>query len=639
MNAEQRNGMLAGALRWMPSSVKRRFSQDPRFRAEWGIELGGAFTIGGADFASELLVAAIEKAYQTGGAVSVSDGAGTTWELSRRTVGEDVWAMSLSSSSGRFLVRPFPGLQATPEDRLAVLAQLLESSRLDMDREAYWAEILRDRKLSFVEAEAFNADLAMTRGGLARSIAEALRANGASIEDLVPGDRVYFERLVGKHLKSSNIIEYASAEARALVAETCRIGSVEELVECLSLGWHSLIVKEIPGDKFSPDVVTETIVRALGREGLLTKVACVEFCLRHIERWPQIGARLAELIDDLRAMDAEDEGGQFQLFSALFYLTEGQVAHTRALADTSPFWRRLATLVHAGVLERELLASDIDLANFSRWARNIRSYEFGLQSLIDLREEPRWLSSMAQPDQVHAELFGRLHTVALEKKEQLPEKVRKALFRGKESRLVPKGERLNMLLPGPLEGNTEPVMEMPPQIYEATKERLEAVPISQMALWGYVNAMFVFKGDAGLANVAVSSVRATRLGLMEGGSEASAELLQALAALAAVMRNRPLADEVRVLVRAQLEIYPKSISALEYVNLALRSAAAEADIEDWAKFVGEAMIERAADLEISLENALELQGCIRWLRVAVPGLWRHVGRAEAFLEARATLGS
>jgi hypothetical protein len=32
------------------------------------------------------------------------------------------------------------------------------------------AKILRDRKLSFAEAEAFNADLAMTRGGIARSI-------------------------------------------------------------------------------------------------------------------------------------------------------------------------------------------------------------------------------------------------------------------------------------------------------------------------------------------------------------------------------------------------------------------------------------------------------------------------------------
>jgi len=244
---------------------------------------------------------------------------------------------------------------------------------------------------------------------------------------------------------------------------------------------------------------------------------------------------------------------------------------------------------------------------------------------------------MAQPAQLHAELFGRIHGLALSNQKTLPAKLKRALFRGKQSRLISKDEQINVFMPGPLEGNTEPQAPAPDEFTEVSRQRLQERPLKYAALWGFVNVTLIFRADAKLAELAAESVRATRLGLIEDAGEQAADLLQALAFLSAITRSRPLADEVRILMRALLRLNSKSISAVDYVHLVLRSAAANADEHEWGKRVGELFTERSFDNDYSATEAFEYAECLRWLRASIPTLWKELGRPIAAFEARGAL--
>ena len=73
-----------------------------------------------------------------------------------------------------------------------------------------------------------------------------------------------------------------------------------------------------------------------------------------------------------------------------------------------PFWRRLASIAHASVLERQIIAAGIPLAFIIEEVTKARGHLYFLQSLIDLRREPRWLPEYVLPGQLKAECIGRI---------------------------------------------------------------------------------------------------------------------------------------------------------------------------------------------------------------------------------------
>jgi len=71
----------------------------------------------------------------------------------------------------------------------------------------------------------------------------------------------------------------------------------------------------------------------------------------------------------------------------------GEMARCRIAASKPPFWRRLAAIGQAALIERCFVASGGDTAKFAEWAKSSRAQSYWLQCLVDLRLEPRWLST------------------------------------------------------------------------------------------------------------------------------------------------------------------------------------------------------------------------------------------------------
>lgn len=109
-------------------------------------------------------------------------------------------------------------------------------------------------------------------------------------------------------------------------------------------------------------------------------------------------------------------------------------------------------------------------------------------------------------------------------------------------------------------------------------------------------------------------------------------LLNGLAMVSAVTRSKKLADEVRILARWARRREGKTLSPEASVRIALVAAAANGDATAWSNFVGEWIIELGF-ADMTLEQAIALQGDLYRLFHLDPSLWETCGRAEAALAA------
>jgi hypothetical protein len=81
----------------------------------------------------------------------------------------------------------------------------------------------------------------------------------------------------------------------------------------------------------------------------------------------------------------------------------------KARAPNAPlFWVRLVALSHAGVLT-DALSHLPDPQRFLRWSVENFYPDYHWQGLIDRREAPRWNPDWIDPDQLHAEIVGRVN--------------------------------------------------------------------------------------------------------------------------------------------------------------------------------------------------------------------------------------
>ena len=60
-----------------------------------------------------------------------------------------------------------------------------------------------------------------------------------------------------------------------------------------------------------------------------------------------------------------DQASGFKFLSALFCLVDGTLSRTRLLSAEPPFYRRLAALSQAALIQRQLVNIDIDIDLFS----------------------------------------------------------------------------------------------------------------------------------------------------------------------------------------------------------------------------------------------------------------------------------
>lgn len=631
-----RAALAQAALELAPPLIRKTLIEDADFREEYGFTADAVLSFGDSGVSTQRLdlLNAIRTLFSGKAETKVTDTKGRKWKLKNMSGEGDLPKLTLSRGKQRLILPDFCALSPDRTTRLRSLDEAASDVNLPSSARDRWRDVLAERALEDDELDAYHSEFRDTPIHMARSIRSEIVGGESSISSLVPPSRKYFERLVGAYDGSATIRDYAADSGRTVYDQLSAWRPYEGFLSSLFLSSHSSLTAEINVDQLSG----EDLVRALDfleKHGdRISQLGAIEVGLRVLPSRPEIETILIRLIKQIRDDDVTSQASGFKLLSALFVLVDGELSRTRLLSAEPPFYRRLAALSQAALIHRQLVNSGVDIDPFCEWAFSHRAGQFYLQSLTDMRTEPRWSPDLVAASQIKSDFFGRIMIAAKNYEQNIKGSELSDLVLGtKLGSLHSLSDFFHPYLPGPLEGAEETQNILPSEIAETIETQLGAEEVGPSSFIALVNSALIFRVGADQAELAakVLKIGSYRLANIEDRSQLLA-VLNGLATVAAVARSRSLADELRILVRRYRRDAEYALSIEEATRICLVATASRLELKDWREFAGDWLTELAfSDLED--DDGKVLHSHLQCLCHAVPELWVSCGRADAALMA------
>ncbi|MBG0840963.1 hypothetical protein [Ectopseudomonas toyotomiensis] len=286
-------------------------------------------------------------------------------------------------------------------------------------RSQEFRDLLERGPLDEDQFDLLNLEFDATPVKVAASIRHSIGSGGSSIEELVPGNRNYFERLVGILQANDTLYLYANNSAREHVDQLFSWDHDKGIKCALLMSSHSLIVANIDIKLLSAEVVEAAFDWVLKSGDFISKLGAVELGLRNLDLFPQLEPYVESIIRQVILDDPDDESGRFSLLSALVVMVSGEVARLNILSGSSPFWVRLAVIAHASLIEREIISSSLSTKEIVSWCLQARGNFYYWKSLLELRVEPRWQPDFISSSQIRFEFLGRISSACAENLEKI----------------------------------------------------------------------------------------------------------------------------------------------------------------------------------------------------------------------------
>lgn len=627
--------LVRAALGFVPPLVRMTLLEDPSFREEYGLHMDVeiAFDGSGFSFQRSALFEAIRNVLSGTSVVEVIDSKGQKWFLENHNQEGELSRLVLSCDENHCILPDFSVLSPDRSERLRSLDMAVTDLNLSSNEVDAWRKILTQRPLKDEEFDAYQEELRETPNSQARAIRRAIVDGLINIGFLVPSSLKYYQRLVGDYDGSNSIHEYAVSKGRTLFDTLLNWRSFDGFLFSLFLSSHSSLMAEIQINQLS----SEDLRRAydyLEKHGDRTsQLGAIEVGFRVLPSIPEIEPVLIRLIEQIRDDDVEGNASGFKLLSALFILVDGELSRARLLSAKPPFYRRLAALAQSALIHRLLLDSSINLDQFCSWASNLHFEQFFLQSLTDMRLEPRWNPYLATGSQMKAEFIGRIMNAARQYEQNITgDKLYDLVLSDKVGSLSSHSD-IRQIFPGPLEGSEESGNILPSSIIEEIEMQLNTEKVEPSSFTALVNLALFFSVGAEQAELAarVLQLGNHRLENVEDRLQLMA-ILNGLATVAAATRSSSLANELRILARIYRHDAQFALSVQESMGICLLAAASRANLTEWCEFVGEWLTELAFS-NLEGDDDQVLLSHLRCLCHAVPELWVTCGRADAALIA------
>jgi hypothetical protein len=624
--------LAAAAMRALAPGLRAAVLERSEFRERFGLANEAVIDVGSIDaqfLRSELFDAARQVLSHAAPSIQVRSRQG------------DAWSVMTASPHGIKLAREgtacvLPEAACLSPDAAARqnwFKQACDCPPLE-SRLAAWRELLAQRALSDSELQPLLSDLRIVPWRVCTSIRRVLASGSFGPAEVVPADLRYFDLLSSPPENGVGLREYIAAAVAAHVRSLIGHYNGEGLKMAFLLGSHSGLAEVVDFADVEREQVVGAFAWIASHGDRVSQVAAIECGLRWLGDWPELESSLVSMARDIAADDPDDPGGRLQLASSLVALVEGEVARRSVARERPPFWRRLVTTAHAGTLEREILSRGLDRGGVAKWALEGGGALYYLQTLVDLRQEPRWFPDFIAPHQLKAEWIGRVWSAAEKYRASVPVGELSEILWG-ESPTSIKSQLVfpDAWLPGPLEGGVEAVRDLPEELEAQIRASLEAEELTPVSFYGLVNASLLLRVDSRLSGLAAQGLRRVGYQLRQVGvSESPFPLLHGLAKVAAVTRSAELAGEVRILVRAVRRGGSKRLSPEAYARIALVAVAAHSEKGEWINSFGDWLGELAFS-EMTVQEAVNLQSDVHMLLHIEPDLWGTCGRAEAALAA------
>lgn len=628
--------MAQAVLEYVPPLIRESLVCDSDFRQDYGFHTEAVIALGesGLSIPRAALFDAIRGVLTDSGEANVTDAEGSNWQL-QRDVGDDGQTnLILSSGEQQQILPDFRILAADLAPRIQSLEEAASDVNLPIASCEEWRSILADRALEDDEVDPFHKDIRDTPVHLERSIGGEILAGKSSVTSLVPSSRRYYERLVGAFDGSASINEYAAGAGRDFFKQLMAWRPYEGFLFSLFLSSHSTLTSEISVD----DLDSESLARAydfIEKFGdTVSRLGAIEIGLRLLPDRPEVEPYLLPLVSRIRDDDVESTRSEFKLLSSLFVLVDGELSRLRLMSEEPPFYRRLASLAQASLIQRQLVRHGIDYQDISEWAFSARAEQYYVQSLADMRIEPRWNPDLAAAPQMKADFFGRIMIAAKSSEKDIgASELNDVVLGTTADSLSALSEFPYPYLPGPLEGAENSPNALPDELEQAIERQLNTDEIGPTSFVALVNSAQIFKLPAGQAEMAAKALKLGNYRLSNvGDKEQLLGILSGLATVASVSRNTALSDELRILVRVYRHDPQFGLSVEDSIRICLASAASHEDLVEWCSFVGEWFTELAFD-EFEANEGSILESYLHALLLVVPELWHTCARADAALQA------
>lgn len=620
------------ALDCIPPSLRKTLAYDVRMRDKYDIRPDTILKFGDTDF--EAPVSAIVHA--------VRRVLGGDPKARLRDVDDNDWSIDLSTDRDQptlFFTRDerqvemHGWLTLSPDRdlRLRCLEALATDVGLPPKACSFWRQILEERSLTGEEVRNFLSDLHNTPHVQEQFLANRVGTSGLSPELAAPSSRTYFERLVGSRGDSASIERHAAVGARERLAELASWRPYEGFLQSLYMASHPDISAQIRVDHMSSEELVSAFDFVLRTGDRVSQLGAIEVGFRVSADRPEVNPTLSMLVDLMRADDLTDRRGGLGAYSLLYVLVSSELSTRQQLDGEPPFYRRLAALAQAGVIQRQMVAAGVALKD-SAFESVVGEYY--LRALVDLRLEPRRHPTLAFAEQMQAHFLRRVLKAAIRYESEMSADLMEKLgyLLGPDS-LRQAGQAFILYRPGPL-AEPEENRALPAAFARTIQVQLDTndavEPADFSALRTSATSFRVDKAHADLAAAALTRSD-NRLANVRGRTELL-DTLAGLASVAAIARSEQLADTLRVVVRRYRRDPEFPIALFEVVQILLVAAASRAELADWADFVGDCLTELAfGDLEQG--DGEMLHGCVRRFCEIVPELWATCGSADAALMA------
>lgn len=632
----ERAALAGAALELVPPLIRKKLLNELSFRDEYGFKNEAMISFVSSELSIQRskLFDAVRVAFMGEAPIELTDVENRVWNLTKDAREGEFPHFVLSRDQQRMVLPDFSVLSGDACTRLRSLEESASDVNLPLSAQEEWRRILEERALEDDEVDAFLGDICDTPVHMERTIRNELRAARIPVSSLVPNSLRYFERLVGAYDGSVSIKDYADGTGRALLGQLSEWRPYEGFLFSLFLSSHSTLTAKIKVDHLEREKLEEVFDFLEKHGDMLSRLGAFEVGMRIISDRPEVEPFLLRLVHRIRDDDVEGEVSEFELFSALFVLVDGELARVRLMVERPPFYRRLASLAHAALIHRQLIQFKIDHKHFSEWAFSNRGEQFYMQSLTDMRIEPRWNPCLVAAPQMQADFFGRIMIAGNNFESNIVDgELHDTILGDGDQSLSKQYEFPRPFLPGPLEGTEDSPNVLPDDLARVIEEQLDSDEVEASSFLALINSAIVFRITSGHAELAAKSLKLGnyRLAKLETKSQLIS-ILNGLATVAAVSRNPGLADELRILVRRYQLDSQYRLSIEEAIRMSLVASAARKNLMEWREFVGECLTDLAFGELEGHEGAI-LHSHLTALLHSVPVLWVSCARADAALKA------
>ncbi|MER8460217.1 hypothetical protein NKI50_27875 [Mesorhizobium sp. M0563] len=558
---------------------------------------------------------------------------GSKWQIGMTIIGDQKRVFLYQQGGKKSLLPDYWYLSPVDSDRLSGLDGTL--GHIDGDEHIQnWRAKISSSRLNDEDVSLFEKELMLLPEIVFENIQAGVSRGETPTSTLAPTEFRYYERLVGKRTTEAATIDYLQGGASAHAAQQYKQKGLEGLKNALLLSSHPKMADVLHSLQPSNEDV-RALFKWLAESGdRFSQVGGFEWGVRMLEHLPELERPLISIAEQIKADDPRSPNGRLKQLATLVSFIDGGLAHAGTSRDAPPFWRRMGVIAQASLIERAFIASGLETNATREWKGSGRGQYFYIQTLVDLRTEPRWLPDFLEPEQLKAEFSGRLVGAAAANANKIKSsKLRELLIEENESGLKADVRFPFAFLPGPLEGATEAQTEPPTDLVETVRSQLKSASDDPHAFTALVNTSLVFKVAPGMASLAAEAIRQAKYLVRASDDDDQAfALLAGLAVVAGVTRSTELANELRTLARVVRRRSKAAITPAGYFRIGMFAAAAFADIAAWRNFVGDWMTELSFS-DMVEQEARVLAGHLDTLLDIDADLWGVCGKAHTALRA------